>query len=64
MIMNGNVDSGSVDSSLVLVDIPVREKKTPAKRTLKEDGSLYLVGVIRGWHTRSCADEDAFVDQE
>jgi hypothetical protein len=41
-LMNGHAEH-SPESSLVLVDIPVREKKTPPKRPTKEDNGLYLV---------------------
>jgi nuclear pore complex protein Nup133 len=41
-LMNGHAEH-SPDSSLVLVDMPVREKKTPPKRPTKEDNGLYLV---------------------
>ncbi|KAJ4294443.1 hypothetical protein N0V90_008133 [Kalmusia sp. IMI 367209] len=40
--MNGHVGHGSVDSSLVLVDMPVREKKGATKRVFKENIALYL----------------------
>jgi nuclear pore complex protein Nup133 len=33
----------SADSSLVLVDMPVREKKSAPKRVVKEDSTQYLV---------------------
>jgi nuclear pore complex protein Nup133 len=42
-LMNGHAGHGSAESSMVVVDIPVREKKTPPKRTPKADNSLYLV---------------------
>jgi nuclear pore complex protein Nup133 len=42
-LMNGSVGYGDADGSLVLVDMPVREKKDPAKRALKDDTALYLV---------------------
>ncbi|CAI6338084.1 unnamed protein product [Periconia digitata] len=41
MAMNGHAVE-SIESSLVLVDMPVREKKTQLKRALKEDTALYL----------------------
>jgi nuclear pore complex protein Nup133 len=41
-LMNGHAGH-SPESSLVVVDIPVREKKTPPKRPTKEDNGLYLV---------------------
>ena len=40
--VNGHADHG-VDGSLVVVDMPVREKQEPPKRVLKDDTSLYLV---------------------
>ncbi|KAF2178114.1 hypothetical protein K469DRAFT_804028 [Zopfia rhizophila CBS 207.26] len=40
--MNGHVSYGEVDSSLVVVDMPVREKKPSAKRGQKDDGGMYL----------------------
>jgi nuclear pore complex protein Nup133 len=42
-LMNGHAVQ-SVDNSVVLVDMPVREKKTAPKRAPKEDNGLYLVG--------------------
>ena len=42
--MNGHAGHDSTENSLVLVDMPVREKKAPPKRTLKEDSAQYLVG--------------------
>ena len=42
--MNGHADH-SAENSLVLVDMPVREKKAPPKRALKEDSAQYLVSV-------------------
>ena len=41
--MNGHAGHDSVENSLVIVDMPVREKKAPPKRTLKEDSAQYLV---------------------
>ncbi|KAF2872713.1 Non-repetitive/WGA-negative nucleoporin C-terminal-domain-containing protein [Massariosphaeria phaeospora] len=45
-LMNGHASHGhgpaSVDSSLVLVDMPVREKKTLVKRAPKDDTASYL----------------------
>lgn len=41
--MNGHAGHSSVENSLVLVDMPVREKKAPPKRALKEDSAQYLV---------------------
>jgi hypothetical protein len=41
--MNGHAGHDSTENSLVLVDMPVREKKAPPKRTLKEDSAQYLV---------------------
>lgn len=43
--MNGHVGQTDVEKSLVLVDMPVREKKAPTKRALRDDSALYLVGV-------------------
>jgi nuclear pore complex protein Nup133 len=46
--MNGHAGHSSVENSLVLVDMPVREKKTPQKRAaLKEDSAQYLVCGIK-----------------
>lgn len=42
-IANGHAGHDSTENSLVLVDMPVREKKAPAKRALKEDSAQYLV---------------------
>ena len=42
--MNGHAGNGSVESSMVLVEMPVREKKGTVKRALKDDTALYLVG--------------------
>jgi len=44
-LMNGHSGNGSVESSLVLVEMPVREKKGTTKRALKDDTALYLVGI-------------------
>ncbi|KAH7360023.1 Non-repetitive/WGA-negative nucleoporin C-terminal-domain-containing protein [Pyrenochaeta sp. MPI-SDFR-AT-0127] len=41
-IMNGHAVQSSVENSVVLVDMPVREKKAPPKRAPKEDNGLYL----------------------
>ncbi|KAH7094703.1 Non-repetitive/WGA-negative nucleoporin C-terminal-domain-containing protein [Paraphoma chrysanthemicola] len=41
-LMNGHAGHSSVENSLVVVDMPVREKKAPQKRAPKEDNSLYL----------------------
>jgi nuclear pore complex protein Nup133 len=42
-LMNGHAGHGSAENSMVVVDMPVREKKTPPVRTPKADNSLYLV---------------------
>lgn len=44
-LMNGHVSHGDTDGSLVVIDMPVREKKAPVKRGLKDDTALYLVRV-------------------
>jgi hypothetical protein len=44
VLMNGNGGYSSVENSLSLVEMPVREKKTAPKRATKEDNALYLVG--------------------
>lgn len=41
-LMNGHAVQ-SVENSVVLVDMPVREKKAAPKRVSKEDNALYLV---------------------
>ncbi|KAF1960122.1 hypothetical protein CC80DRAFT_285890 [Byssothecium circinans] len=41
LVMNGHV-TGGVEGSLVLVDMPVREKKDQPKRVLKEDAAVCL----------------------
>ncbi|KAF2035417.1 hypothetical protein EK21DRAFT_54001 [Setomelanomma holmii] len=41
-LLNGHAGHSSVENSLVVVDIPVREKKAPQKRAPREDNSLYL----------------------
>ncbi|KAH8730106.1 Non-repetitive/WGA-negative nucleoporin C-terminal-domain-containing protein [Phaeosphaeriaceae sp. PMI808] len=41
-LMNGYGGHSSVENSLVVVDMPVREKKTSPKRATKEDNTLYL----------------------
>ena len=41
-LMNGHAVQ-SVENSVVLVDMPVREKKGPPKRAAKEDNALHLV---------------------
>jgi nuclear pore complex protein Nup133 len=43
-LMNGHAGHDSTENSLVLVDMPVREKKAAPKRAVKEDNALYLVG--------------------
>ncbi|KAF1975891.1 hypothetical protein BU23DRAFT_55465 [Bimuria novae-zelandiae CBS 107.79] len=40
--MNGHAGNGSAEWSLVLVDMPVRDKKGPSKRVFHEDIALYL----------------------
>ena len=45
VIMNGHAGYSSIENSLVVVDMPVREKKAPPKRTLKEDSTQYLVSI-------------------
>ncbi|KAJ4344002.1 hypothetical protein N0V95_006458 [Ascochyta clinopodiicola] len=40
--INGHNNRSSIENSLVLVDMPVREKKAPPKRVLKEDSAQYL----------------------
>lgn len=45
--MNGHVGQEETDGSLVLVDMPVREKKAAAKRGLKDDTTLYLVSALQ-----------------
>jgi nuclear pore complex protein Nup133 len=52
--MNGHVGHGDADSSLVLVDMPVREKKGSAKRALKDDTTHYLVSSFRPKHIGRC----------
>ena len=43
-ITNGHAGHASAENSLVLVDMPVREKRTPQKRAaLKEEDAQYLV---------------------
>lgn len=44
-LMNGHAGNGSADSSLVMVEMPVREKKPPAKRAPKDETSQYLVSM-------------------
>ena len=46
VLMNGHVGHGTPESSLVIVDMPVREKRPPAKRAPKEDHSLFLVSLF------------------
>lgn len=41
--MNGHAVQSSAENSLVIVDMPVREKKAPLKRAVKEDNSSVLV---------------------
>jgi nuclear pore complex protein Nup133 len=47
-LMNGHAANGDAEKSLAVVDMPVREKKVPPKRAVKEDNTLYLVGQYRG----------------
>ncbi|KAF1921902.1 Non-repetitive/WGA-negative nucleoporin C-terminal-domain-containing protein [Ampelomyces quisqualis] len=41
-LTNGHAGYSSAENSMVVVDMPVREKKAPPKRTAKEDNSVYL----------------------
>ncbi|KAL5120490.1 hypothetical protein ACEQ8H_001508 [Pleosporales sp. CAS-2024a] len=41
-LINGHAAHASPESSLVLIDMPVREKKAPPKRAVNEDNALYL----------------------
>ncbi|ORY03958.1 Non-repetitive/WGA-negative nucleoporin C-terminal-domain-containing protein [Clohesyomyces aquaticus] len=41
LLMNGHASSGDVDGSLVLVNMPVRDRKPP-KRGIKDDASILL----------------------
>lgn len=46
-MLNGSTGHDSTENSLVMVDIPVREKKSaPPKRALKEENVQYLVGIM------------------
>ncbi|KAF2002680.1 hypothetical protein P154DRAFT_134570 [Amniculicola lignicola CBS 123094] len=42
VLMNGYAGQSDVDGSLVLVDMPYRDKKQSAKRAVKEDLAVYL----------------------
>jgi nuclear pore complex protein Nup133 len=42
-LMNGHAGHGSAEKSLAVVAMPVREKKAPPKRAVKEDTTTYLV---------------------
>jgi nuclear pore complex protein Nup133 len=53
-LMNGHAGHGDAEKSLAVVDMPVREKKAPPKRAVKEDNTLYLVGRSRGSDRRLC----------
>lgn len=53
-LMNGHAGHDSTENSLVLVDMPVREKKAPPKRAVKEDNALYLVGRCQMSVTDTC----------
>lgn len=56
-IMNGHVGHSSVEGSMVLVDMPVREKKGPVKRAVKDDTALYLVSTtVDGVCARTLTD--------
>jgi hypothetical protein len=44
-LTNGNTGNGSIDSRMVLVEMPVREKKETVKRASKDDSAVYLVGL-------------------
>lgn len=45
--LNGSTGHDSTENSLVMVDMPVRERKSaPPKRVLKEESVQYLVGVM------------------
>jgi nuclear pore complex protein Nup133 len=48
-LMNGHAGHSSVENSLALIDIPVREKKAPPKRATKEDHALYLVSYLQSF---------------
>lgn len=45
ILMNGHAVQSSAENSLVLVDMPVREKKVTQKRAIKEDNAHYLVSL-------------------
>jgi hypothetical protein len=62
-LMNGHAGHSSVENSLVVVDMPVREKKAPQKRAPKEDNSLYLVS-HRQNPSRTCALTRVSTDQK
>ena len=49
-LMNGHAVQSSVENSLVMVDMPVREKKVPPKRVPREDNSSYLVSGVDQAH--------------
>jgi nuclear pore complex protein Nup133 len=51
---HGDAGHGDAEKSLAVVDMPVREKKAPPKRAVKEDNTLYLVGRSRGSGRRLC----------
>jgi nuclear pore complex protein Nup133 len=46
-LTNGHAGYSSAENSMVVVDMPVREKKATPKRTPKEDNSLYLVSACQ-----------------
>ena len=52
-LMNGHAVQ-SVENSVVLVDMPVREKKTQPKRASKEDNDSYLVGLYVHLYLDGC----------
>jgi nuclear pore complex protein Nup133 len=45
--MNGHARHSDVEKSVVPVDMPVRERKAPTKRALRDDSALYLVSPFR-----------------
>lgn len=66
--MNGSIGNGharhtGANSSLKLLDMPVRDKKSTAKRMFQEDIALYLVSAdgaqeLVGWLTSTFAEQE------
>jgi nuclear pore complex protein Nup133 len=62
LVMNGHAP-GTAESSLVTVDVPVREKNSAPVRASKDDSALYLVCILV-WTEKSRILTTVCVEQE